>query len=365
VRRWLIVLTAAAQVGLLAFMAGQREQVLRTGRTVWLRTAPVDPNDPMRGAYVRLGYEISRVPRALCRDGLAAWMEGRERAADEEWRATRRRLAALRDREVFAVLGTGPHGLAQLEALTDRRPATGLFLRGRVSHGDAREVTVRYGIEALFLQQEKAQELEQEVAARGAKDGVPLDAEIAVGDSGLAVLKGRRWEPLGLTLRTEAAPRDEAATGERRGARPVVAVVATIRNHSALPVAVWLPADGGAFRLDPRPGWGDSQCRWVGAGRARPQPAAADIRILKPGESQVQRIDLTAPEWAVRVRTEDGSPERTLAIPALANEDRHGWSFVLEYAPPSVESLAGLPGAEDFWLPALRSRAFFPGGGAD
>jgi hypothetical protein len=148
-KRWMIIAIAAAQVALLAFMAGQREWVLNTGRTVWLRTAPVDPNDPMRGAYVSLRYEVSRVPRELCRDGVATWMD-ELRKTDADWQLRRRREAVWRDHEVYAVLREGSDGLAELTALTDRRPAEGLYLRGRVSWADAESVSVRYGSRRCF-----------------------------------------------------------------------------------------------------------------------------------------------------------------------------------------------------------------------
>ena len=54
---------AIAQVALLVFMAGEREWVLHTGRTVVVHAEPVDPTDPMRGAYVRLAHRLSEVPR--------------------------------------------------------------------------------------------------------------------------------------------------------------------------------------------------------------------------------------------------------------------------------------------------------------
>lgn len=70
----LALLVAGLQVLVLAFMAGQREWIARTGQPVTLRTTPIDPNDPMRGAYVRLEYEISTVPPALCRGETAKWV---------------------------------------------------------------------------------------------------------------------------------------------------------------------------------------------------------------------------------------------------------------------------------------------------
>ncbi|MFA6177031.1 MAG: GDYXXLXY domain-containing protein, partial [Phycisphaerae bacterium] len=60
-RKLLIIFVVILQVILLAYMAGQRENVLRTGKTIYLRTVPIDPRDLFRGDYVRLQYEISNI----------------------------------------------------------------------------------------------------------------------------------------------------------------------------------------------------------------------------------------------------------------------------------------------------------------
>ncbi|RRJ95011.1 hypothetical protein Ga0100231_012465 [Opitutaceae bacterium TAV4] len=54
---WLVV---AAQVLFLLIWAGYHEHVRSNGRTVWLKTLPVDPRDLLRGDYMILNYEISR-----------------------------------------------------------------------------------------------------------------------------------------------------------------------------------------------------------------------------------------------------------------------------------------------------------------
>ena len=50
------------QIGLVALMVVDRVNILRTGTDVTLQTRPVDPRDLLRGDYVTLSYEISRVP---------------------------------------------------------------------------------------------------------------------------------------------------------------------------------------------------------------------------------------------------------------------------------------------------------------
>ena len=385
-RRWMIIAIAAAQVVLLAFMAGQREWVLLTGRTVWLRTAPVDPMDPMRGAYVRLNYELSRVSRELCHDGLAARMDDLKKLSKaSDWRKQRDAAAKLRDLPVYAKLFEGPHGIAELIELSDRRPESGIYLRGRVEGwSDGNFVSVRYGIEALFLQQDRAQRLENDAWTRTREAGVRLDAELAVSGSGLAVLKGSRWEPLGITIETENEPVEALAgaaghgsglqtkridpertpparvRSDRNGLRVVRAVTVELKNHGGQPLSIWLPSDGRSFRLVPRKNWGESQCRWVGADRERACPVHGEFEILKPGESRKVRLDLVAPEWALRYREKGKSEETATSVPGLEALEVRNWSFRFEYVPPTPAECAGLPGAELLWQKSVQTRGFSP-----
>lgn len=64
--RYNIVIAAAvlalAQIGFLGWMIVGRAALLRNGHEVLLKVEPVDPRDLLRGDYVRLCYEISRLP---------------------------------------------------------------------------------------------------------------------------------------------------------------------------------------------------------------------------------------------------------------------------------------------------------------
>ena len=67
-RRWLIlaaVVVAIAQIGFLVSMIAERAMVLRDGEEIVLSVEPVDPRDLLRGDYVTLTYNISRLPRSL------------------------------------------------------------------------------------------------------------------------------------------------------------------------------------------------------------------------------------------------------------------------------------------------------------
>src|SRR3990172_5271139 len=104
-KKGLLIAAAGFQALVLAFLAGEREHVVRTGRTVFLRTAPVDPRDLFRGDYVTLDYAATTVPAPLWQDGLAG---GRE--------------TFRKGQRVYAGLETDEDNLAHVLYLTDVRP---------------------------------------------------------------------------------------------------------------------------------------------------------------------------------------------------------------------------------------------------
>lgn len=357
-KRWVAIVVVVAQLGVLAFMAGEREWVLRTGRTVFLRTAPVDPRDPMRGDYVRFNYEITNVPKALCRDGVVAWTEEKP-----DWRGK-----AHRDERVYALVKPDGEGVAELVSLTDRKPEKGVFLRGRVDRAYEGGVDVRFGVEVLFMQQGKAREFEN--VARGPKSGVPLNIEVVVSDGGLAVAKGFRWEPLGISILLDrpAADTQGRATGTRqREEQPGLrGATVELKNHSDKPVAVVNRPEGGSFRLVQRPNRWDgtpATWKWTGEGRVLPVPTADQVKVLKPGESLKVHLDFTASEWFVQKYGKGVPVGEAVSLETLRQE----WNvwFRIEYVPPTAAECARLPHAELVRHSKLATRAFTPAGGAD
>lgn len=59
------VAVALLQVGFLGWIIGGRAAILRNGTEVLLKVEPVDPRDLLRGDYIYLSYEISRIPVSL------------------------------------------------------------------------------------------------------------------------------------------------------------------------------------------------------------------------------------------------------------------------------------------------------------
>ena len=104
--RYKLVVVAAVlaltQIGFLGWMVAGRAALLRNGQEVLLKVEPVDPRDLLRGDFVRLGYEISRLPVeriANLPQGETTSVEGPivvrvSKDADGYWRATSAWLGA-------------------------------------------------------------------------------------------------------------------------------------------------------------------------------------------------------------------------------------------------------------------------------
>lgn len=348
----LALLVVAWQVLVLAFMTGQREWIQRTGTPLTLRTVPIDPNDPMRGAYVRLDYEISFVPATLCRGEAAKWTK------TTDYREQQR----LRDRVVYAALHIDVYGLANLTSLSETPPDTGPYLRGRVVSADSNGVRVRYGIEALFMHKAAAQKME--AMARNEKAGAPMSISIGVGSSGIAVLKDHAWEPLGLTITPDRPPsRNPQDQTQRWQPQLITGLTLTLHNYGDRDLAIVDLPGATSFRLVPNSRQMAVHYSWVGETKEgeRPAPQPADIIVLKPGATHQVHLDLTQPEWWV---IDTNKPE---AGPMPLQKVTDGWSasFRIEYSPPGADAVRGLPHADLIRHAPLRSRAFNANAGVD
>ncbi len=374
-RTRLIALAATLQVLVLVFMAAEREWIVQAGRVILLRTAPIDPNDPMRGYYARFNYDITNVPKSLWRDGLPA-MAARAATSGSY-------NQPLRDLRVYATLKLDDAGIATLASVSDQQPASGLYLQGRVNAANNQQtLDVRYGIEALFMQQGESLKLEQARARE--RPGAAIDAEIAVSPYGVAVLKGYQWEPLGLIATfeqtpfppPEPVPPPAAAAASHAGARPsptaprpqrrgqfISAVKIELKNYGTEDIAIVDLPIGGSFRLVSNDRGQEIRYRWTGQERAAVSPPPDQVFVLKPGQSRTTRIDLTQPPWFVIDLK--AKPDQAQPIPLRDITDPWSASFRLEYTPPAKSDITGLPHADLIRFYRVRSRAFNPTQGMD
>jgi uncharacterized membrane-anchored protein len=166
-----LAILALAQTGVLAAMVIDRVRLLTSGREITLPIVPVDPRDLFRGEYVRLGYDVGRVPANL--------LEG-----------PRPRL----NRPFYVVLEKKPDGTWAPIKISRAKPseasADRIVLKGRSTFGwsstaspDA-VLAVRYGIESYFVPEGQGKRLE--VLAREKR----MAALIAVDAKGNAAIKG-------------------------------------------------------------------------------------------------------------------------------------------------------------------------------
>jgi uncharacterized membrane-anchored protein len=334
--RWLIIVVVL-QVLTLAYMAGEREWVLRFGQTIHLRTAPLDPQDAMRGDYVRLDYEIAHVPRNLCRGGFA--LKKRDDASMRQ--ATR----------VYASLSPDENGLAQLVTLSDTRPADGLYIRGRLEPFWENEVNVHYGLEAYFQEQGQAKVIEEARTRAGIQ--VPLEMAVAVSPAGLAVLKGHRWSNLGigLDLGTTARP-----NGANRNTNRLVTAKISLLNSGSNDLAIVDRENGRSLALVTDSRWGENPWHWVNEERIIADTQPPRVIVLKPGEIHCITLDLADAVWFLREKKNED--ERT--EPKALADVPQGWPlrFRFEYRPPDRSASRNLPHAPLIWHGRLPTRAF-------
>lgn len=144
-RRW-VLLAVMAQVVFLLLVAAAGYAVSHYGRTVALRTSPIDPQELRRGDYVTLDYDIGRVPRRLWRGA-------------EEPRRRRPVYVELRPDSAgtYAAVAVYPEEPTAL-------PAGHVALRGWVGNVWRQGMELRYGLERYYVPEATARQLQRRPA---------------------------------------------------------------------------------------------------------------------------------------------------------------------------------------------------------
>jgi uncharacterized membrane-anchored protein len=166
---WLaLAAVALAQTAVLADMVIDRVRLVATGREIVLAIIPVDPRDLLKGDYVRLSFEISRLPTGLL--GGAPPPKA--------------------DAPFYVTLEKKPDGSWSAVKITQRFPQDAggdrVAVKGRLQLGSWSDSYVwpRYGIESYFVPQGHG--LQLEALARDKK----LAVLVAVDKAGEAAIKG-------------------------------------------------------------------------------------------------------------------------------------------------------------------------------
>jgi hypothetical protein len=184
-----------------------------------------------------------------------------------------------------------------------------------------------------------------------------------VGANGIGVLKGYRWESLGILLSFDTIRRTNSPNGFPQPRNLILGATVELKNHGPDPVAIVdLPGER-SFRLVCDARWAEPGYRWVGETNTPPTPEPRNVIVLQPGQRHTNHLDLTRPEWlVVDVRT--NAMSRSAQSLQQLNPD---WSngFRIEYRPPSTEACAMLPNARLIRHGRLRSQWFNPMGNVD
>lgn len=166
---------ALVQIGFLSWIIAGRAAILRNGAEVLLKVEPVDPRDLLRGDYVFLSYEISRIPLKLI-----ANIPADRTASDDETLVVRLKPDADGYwRPLAAWLGKAP-----APANAGEVDIAGHIFRGW-SFGDDPDATVSpdYGIERFYLPEGEGLQIEKDMRLR------PFGIRAAIASDGTAQIK--------------------------------------------------------------------------------------------------------------------------------------------------------------------------------
>ncbi|ARO29915.1 GDYXXLXY domain-containing protein [Rhizobium sp. NXC14] len=141
------IIVAGLQTVILGTIIQSRASILGSGAEVLLKTAPVDPRDFLRGDYVVLNYDISRVPVQTVSGGIPAnpgermlWVRLKKQA-DGFWTVSESSFQALPPQPETVILRSKP------------------FYSGGMAAGDS--IRVEYGIERYYVPEGQGKPIEE------------------------------------------------------------------------------------------------------------------------------------------------------------------------------------------------------------
>lgn len=170
----LLIVVALVQTAALFKIVYDKDRLIKTGREITMPVKPIDPRDVFRGDYVILGYDISTVNTS----------EVPTETADKFSIGS----------TAYVTVSPVPAGGWTVTAISPEVPKTAssadVILKGRVERvwrdqsASGRVINLRYGIETYFVPEGTGRALESKVREH------KIDAIVAVGSDGSAVLKG-------------------------------------------------------------------------------------------------------------------------------------------------------------------------------
>lgn len=164
---------ALLQAGFLGWIIAGRAAVLRSGTEVLLKVEPVDPRDLLRGDYVRLSYEISRIPVSMIENlptqgssGTKTLIVRLAEGGDGYWHP----------RTAWLDAAPAPAGPGEVDI-------AGQMAEGRNLADPGASVSPRYGIERYYVPEGEGLAIERDMRLRD------FAVKVAVARSGRAQIK--------------------------------------------------------------------------------------------------------------------------------------------------------------------------------
>ncbi|PBC04014.1 GDYXXLXY domain-containing protein [Mesorhizobium sp. WSM3860] len=168
------VVTALVQIGLLGWIIAGRAAILRNGKEVLLKVEPVDPRDLLRGDYISLGYDISRIPVKL----IANIPPGKFTSNDSELVVRLKKAVDGYWQPSAAWFDQAPAPAASDEADIVGHVADGWDLRS-----PDMTITPEYGIERFYLPEGTGMAIQNDMGVR------PFGIKLALSANGTAQIK--------------------------------------------------------------------------------------------------------------------------------------------------------------------------------
>ncbi|MES0196772.1 GDYXXLXY domain-containing protein [Mesorhizobium sp. M0011] len=165
---------ALVQIGFLSWIIAGRAAILRNGKEVLLKIEPVDPRDLLRGDYIILGYEISRVPVKMIANippdkfssDDTSIVVRLKKGSDGYWQPT-----------------TAWFGKAPTPAAADEADILGHIAEGWDLRGEGMTIAPDYGIERFYLPEGEGMAIQNDMRVR------PFGIRLALAGDGTAQIK--------------------------------------------------------------------------------------------------------------------------------------------------------------------------------
>jgi uncharacterized membrane-anchored protein len=162
------LVVALAQIGFLGSAIYSRASLLRNGQAITLQTAPVDPRDLLRGDYVALSYDVSRVPVDLLRTS--------RRHDNEVVGTVYVRLKRGENQAPASIVAASLEAPLEAALAADEIDLKGTSL-DRWQDG-VEAINVQYGLERFYVPEGEGRAIEQGLGER------QFTMRIAVGENG-------------------------------------------------------------------------------------------------------------------------------------------------------------------------------------